>query len=101
MSKKRNHQPNPKRAAAGRANRQKRGPLTQEGRERLRQAAQTNRPWEHSTGPRTPQGRMQARLNGKKRQVGAISIREARAELARVRALLRAIRETCAGISQP
>jgi len=37
--------PNPRRQQAGRVNRLKRGPLTPEGRERLRQAALTNRPW--------------------------------------------------------
>ncbi len=94
---KENH-PNPRRVAAGRANRQKRGALTADGRERLRAAAQINRPWEHSTGPRTPAGKIQAKLNGKRRQTDVLSIREARAELARVSALLRSIQDVCAEV---
>jgi hypothetical protein len=66
---------------AGRLNRMKRGCLTPEGRQRLREAALRNRPWDHATGPRTPAGKAQAAKNGKKRQVGPRSIREIRAEL--------------------
>jgi hypothetical protein len=84
--------PNPRRVAAGRANRQKRGPLTEAGRERLRAAALLHRPWLHSTGPRTAAGKAQATRNGKRRQAGPLSVREARAELARLRALIRSIR---------
>jgi hypothetical protein len=89
--------PNPKRVAAGRLNRARRGPLTPGGREALRRAALDNRPWEHSTGPRTPAGRAQSALNGKKRQLGPLSVREVRAELRGVRelvGLLRAARES-------
>ena len=81
--------PNPRRVAAGRANRLKRGPLTEAGRERLRVAALSNKPWEHSTGPRTPEGKAQAVRNGKRRQLGPRSVREVRADLAAVRALIR------------
>jgi hypothetical protein len=85
--------PNPKRVAAGRLNRTRRGPLTAEGRENLRHAALNNRPWEHSTGPRTPAGKAQATRNGKKRQLGPQSVREVRAELKEVRELVRLMRE--------
>jgi hypothetical protein len=85
--------PNPKRVAAGRRNRARRGPLTPEGREKLRQAALRNRPWEHSTGPRTPAGRAQSARNGKKRQLGPLSVREVRAQLQEVREQIQRMRE--------
>jgi hypothetical protein len=90
------HRPNPNRVAAGRANQLKTGPLTTEGRQRQRQAALKNRPWEHATGPRTPEGKARVRLNGKKRQRDVLSVREARAELAQVRGLIRSVEELCA-----
>jgi hypothetical protein len=80
--------PSPKRAAAGRLNRQKRRGLTPEGLERLRQCALANRPWEASTGPRTPEGKAQAACNGKLRQKGEKSTREVASSLAEVMALL-------------
>jgi hypothetical protein len=85
--------PNPKRVAAGRMNWAKRGPLTEAERERLRQAALRHRPWEHSTGPRTPAGRAQSALNGKRRQRGPQSLREVRAALKEVRELVRHMRQ--------
>lgn len=51
------------RQLAGRMNRAKRKGLTPEGREALRQAAIANRPWEHSTGPRTLAGKAMSRWN--------------------------------------
>jgi hypothetical protein len=83
--------PNPKRVAAGREN-QKNWRLTAEGRERLRQAAIKNKPWRFSTGPRTPEGKSQMVVNGKKRQLGPLSVREIRTDLAILRALLRDMR---------
>src|SRR5262245_66173201 len=71
--------PDPRRAAAARANRAKRRGLTPEGRRRLREAALANKPWEHSTGPRTPEGKLQAVRNGKTRQRGPVSTRELKA----------------------
>jgi hypothetical protein len=62
--------------AAGRLNRRKRGPLTPEGRERLRQAALAKQPWQHSTGPRTAAGKVKAAANGKRRQTSEHSVRE-------------------------
>jgi hypothetical protein len=83
------------RVAAGRLNRARRGPLSAEGRERLRQAALRNRPWEHATGPRSPAGRAQSIVNAKKaKQKGPRSVREVRAELAEVRTLIRQMRES-------
>ena len=74
--------PNPRRVLAGQRNRQKRGPLTAAGRERLRQAALEHQPWLRSTGPRTPIGKARAAANGKARQRGELSIREVRASVA-------------------
>src|SRR5262245_46440548 len=74
--------PSPRRVAAGRRNRQKRGPLTAEGRERLRQAALEHQPWLRSTGPRSPTGRAVAAANGGARQKGPLSVRGLRASLA-------------------
>jgi hypothetical protein len=87
--------PNPRRVAAGRANRARRGPLTEAGRERLRAAALRNKPWLHATGPRTAQQKAQAALNGKRRQCGPRSVREVRGDLAAVRALIREIHASC------
>lgn len=70
--------PNPKRVAAGRLNRLKCKPITQARREQMRQAAQEQKPWRFSTGPKTPAGRAQSVLNGKKRQKGKFSQAERR-----------------------
>jgi hypothetical protein len=85
---------NPKRVAAGRANRKLRGPLTPNGRRRLREAALANRPWLTSTGPKTPAGKRQAAANGKARQIGRLSVREAKAQVAVIRALFGLMRES-------
>lgn len=85
--------PSPRRQAAGQANRQRRGPLSAEGRERLRAAALWQQPWRHATGPKSVAGKAHAVANGKRRQRGAQSVREVRAELAEVRAWLRGLRE--------
>jgi hypothetical protein len=86
--------PNPKRVAAGRLNRARRKGLTTEGRERLRRAAIAHQPWKHSTGPRTPEGKVQAALNGKTRQLGLLSIRELKADLRQLRAFLKDMGES-------
>jgi hypothetical protein len=79
MSQPRTTPPNPRRVAAGRLNRQKRGPLTPAGRERLRQTALRFRPWRFSTGPKTAAGKLAAARNGKKSQRHAVSVSEQRA----------------------
>jgi hypothetical protein len=68
--------PNPKRVAAGRENRKKRRGLTPDGRQRIRESTLANQPWQHSTGPKTMQGKARSARNGKVRQQGAMSIRE-------------------------
>ncbi len=79
-------QPSP-RSIAGKANRAKRLGLTPEGRERLRRAAIEKKPWIHSTGPRTPAGKAQSAINGKRRQLGIFSVRELRRELVKCQTL--------------
>ncbi|MDG3005906.1 hypothetical protein [Paludisphaera mucosa] len=73
---------------AGRRNRGRRLGLGDAGRERLRQAALARRPWEHSTGPKTAEGKARSAANGKLRQKGPRSVRERRAEAAGFRALI-------------
>ena len=51
---------------ANRRNRAKRRGLTDAGRQRLRDAAREHRPWQHSTGPRTPEGKRRSRGNARK-----------------------------------
>ena len=80
--------PNPKRQAAGRRNRLLRGPLTPEGRERLRQTALRNKPWMSSTGPRTEAGKARSAANGRWRQKGERSVRQIRAAVADVWSLI-------------
>ena len=70
--------------------------LTPAGREKLRQTALKHQPWRCSTGPRTAAGKAKVALNGKRRQVGELSVREMRRELSgmdKVLADLAAIRQ--------
>ena len=85
--------PNPRRVAAGRRNQLLRQGLSGEGRERLRMSAVAHRPWTHSTGPRTAEGKAQAAINGKARQKSGRSVRELRRDLEPLRSLLKTIRE--------
>lgn len=84
--------PNPKRVAAGRRNRALRQGLTDAGREKLRQAACLHQPWRFSTGPKTKDGKAQSRINGKKRQLGPLSVREINLEMKALRVLIHAVR---------
>ena len=85
--------PNPRRVAAGHLNRAKRGGLTPECLERLRKAALQNQPWKSSTGPRTVEGKANSALNGKTRQIGMMSVRAIRAELASLKLLIHEMTE--------
>ncbi len=51
---------------ANRRNLRKAGQLTEDGRARLREAARRNRPWEHTTGPRTAEGLARSSKNALK-----------------------------------
>lgn len=80
--------PNPARVAAGKRNRKKRIGLTDAGREALRQTALLHKPWQHSTGPRTASGKARVAMNGRSHQIGPISLRKLRADLAELRDLV-------------
>jgi hypothetical protein len=56
--------------------------LTPQGRQRLREAAVASRPWLHSTGPKTVEGKARVALNGRGRQVGEPAARAVLRELA-------------------
>jgi hypothetical protein len=56
--------------------------LTVQGRERLRQAARTGRPWQFATGPRTAAGKARVALNLQRGQDGEPSARAVRRQLA-------------------
>src|SRR6516164_6534235 len=83
----------PKRVLVGRQNRMRWKGLSPQGREKLRQSAFLHQPWRFSTGPRTPAGKAQAALNGKRRQLGIRSVREIKADLTEVHSLLREMRD--------
>jgi hypothetical protein len=74
---------------AGRRNRRLWRGFSAGGLERLREAALAGRPWEHATGPRTPEGKARAAANGKLRQTGPVSARGLKAEVAEFHALAR------------
>jgi hypothetical protein len=84
--------PNPRRVAAGKLNRAKRKPLSAEARERLRKAAIANKPWLHSTGPRTSAGKVKVAQNSRGRQKGGVSMRAVHRDLAEMRSLLAEMR---------
>lgn len=84
--------PPPLRVEAGPRNREKRLGLSDAGRERLRQAPLAGRAWEHSTGPRTAEGKARSADDGKLLQKGPMSVRERRAEAAGFRALIGPLR---------
>jgi hypothetical protein len=66
-----------------------RGPLTPEGRQRLRQAALRDKPWRYSTGPRTEAGKAKVAANGRYAQKGERSVRQIRAGVADVWQMIR------------
>ena len=85
---------NPKRVQAGRINRMKRGALPLESMHRMRDAINKNKPWQRSTGPRTPAGKAIVARNGKVRQIGPRSIREIRADICEIMCLIEANRKS-------
>src|SRR4051812_39065693 len=80
------------RVAAGKRNRRLRGALSPAGRQRLRDAVLRDRPWEHSTGPRTAAGKAAVANNGRKTQKGTTSVRQQRAAMAEVKAVVSQLR---------
>ena len=67
-----------------------RRPWSPEDRARQRQNALRFRPWEHATGPKTPEGKRRSAANGPRYQRQPGSQRAVRASLADVRALISA-----------
>jgi hypothetical protein len=59
----------------------------------LSEAARRNRPWLHSTGPKTVAGKARSAANGKLRQTGALSVREVRALTAQASDQIQAMAE--------
>lgn len=86
-------QPNPRRITAGRHNRLFRGPLSDEGRQRLRAAIFRIQPWIRATGPKTTAGKQRSAANGRLRQCGKQSVRQLRAELADVGLIVSSLRQ--------
>jgi hypothetical protein len=80
--------PNPRRVAAGKRNRALRKGLTEDGRRRLQEAARRNQPWQYSTGPKTSAGKARAAQNAKNLQLGPLSVREIKRDLADLPGLL-------------
>ena len=63
---------NPNRVAAGQRNIRLRRLWSAEDRERQRQNALRQRPWEHATGPKTAKGKLRSAANGQhQRQPGS------------------------------
>ena len=85
---------NPKRVLAGRSNRMKRGPLSLETMHRMRDAINRKKPWQLSTGPRTPAGKAKVARNGKVRQMNPRSIREIRADICGIMCMIEANRKS-------
>jgi len=85
---------NPKRVLAGRINRMKSAPLFFETMHRMRDAINRNKPWQRSTGPRTPAGKAIVARNGKVRQINPRSIREIRADICDIMCLIEANRKS-------
>ena len=83
------HEPNPRKVRAGRLNQLKWKGFTPEGVQRLRETALRNKPWQYSTGPRTPEGKARSGMNGRHLPAGAISKADVERKLAEVNQLLK------------
>lgn len=62
------------RQKAGRENRKKWRGISPEGKEKLRRSALASKPWEHSTGPRTTEGKRVSRANSLKHGARAFAV---------------------------
>src|ERR1700722_15045693 len=78
----------PARVLAGKRNRRLRRPITDAGRRRRSEAARRNRAWEKSSGPKTAAGKVAAARNGRARMNGDLSVRDGRAAIARIKAMI-------------
>src|SRR5258705_7800298 len=94
---------NPKRVAAGKRNGRLRRPWNESDRQRLREQCLADRPWLHSTGPRTDEGKLVSAANGLRVRAEPGSLRSLRRELADVGAMvmeMRSWRQSLPGIGQ-
>ena len=84
MAKRKYGIPNPKRVSAGRLNQLKRKGFTPEGLQRLRESTLRNKPWQYSTGPKTPEGKARSAQNGRYNQTCSIPREQRRREMAEI-----------------
>ena len=63
--------------------------VTPEGRERLREAARRNRPWLHSTGPKSGSGKARSRANAVRWALSCVKVEPFASQTLFMRALLR------------
>ena len=82
------HKPDHGGVRAGRVDQLKPRKHTPEGLQRLRETALRNRPWQYTTGPRTPEGKARVAENGRYAQKSEVSRRQMRRELADTRAMV-------------
>lgn len=71
----------------------KRRKLSPETLQRWRESALRNKPWEHATGPKTPEGKARVAQNGRYAQEGDLSQREIAARVAEFDALATSLAE--------
>ena len=90
----------PARVAAGRLNVLKRRAWTVEDRERQRLNCLKSRPWERSTGPRTPEGKQQAATNGSHTPVNPQSTRQAAFAVADIYTMISELSEMRRGVER-
>jgi hypothetical protein len=84
---KKTHEPDPERIAGG-VGQLKGKVITPADRQRMRETALKYRPWQYTTGPRTPEGKSKVAENGRYAQKGPVSRRQQRRAVAEVNALL-------------
>ena len=89
------------RQIAAKLNRSKRKGLTAEGRQRLIDTAHQNKPWTHSTGPKTAIGKARVAVNARGRQRGPHSVRELRRLIGEARDLAMSMAALRLLLSQP
>jgi hypothetical protein len=85
--------PNPKRVAAGKLNRSKRGPISSIGKAKLRLAIYRVKPWLLSTGPKTSQGKAESARNGLLRVKNGENLRKVRRNINKISQMMKELRD--------